>query len=146
MNYFFIFCFKLNSFLLFFLVYMQKIIVRYVCCVLAVIPKNPLFLKTGLLKLNDIFDLQVCKQMLSNFTWYDVDHSSFTPVYSVHSHDTRFSLKTLHSRWLGDHLPWKPGIWYFLKKPGISRNFDKMCDYPWICNFYRKIIVFLTFF
>ena len=37
-----------------------KRIVRYVCRVPALTPTNPLFVKTGLLNLNDVFKLQVC--------------------------------------------------------------------------------------
>ena len=38
------------------IVCMQKN-VRYVCCVPALTPTNPLFIKTGFLKLNEVIDL-----------------------------------------------------------------------------------------
>ena len=72
---------------------MQKRIVRYVCRVPALTPTNPLFEKTGLLKLNDVFKLQVCKLMQNSMTGFDVEHKSFTLVSSLHSHNTRFSKK-----------------------------------------------------
>ena len=65
----------------------------YVCRVPALTITNPLLLKTGLLKLNEMLDLQVCKLMQNNLSGLDVDYSSFTPVYSVQLHDTRFSRK-----------------------------------------------------
>ena len=39
---------------------------------------NPLFVKTGLLKLNDVFKLQVCKLMKNSMTGFDVEHKNFT--------------------------------------------------------------------
>ena len=59
------------------IVSMQKRIVRYICRVLALTPTNPLFVKTGLLKLNDVFKLQVCKLMQISMTRFDVEHKSF---------------------------------------------------------------------
>ena len=50
------------------IVSVQKIIVRYVFCVPAFIQTNPLFGKTGLLKSNDVFKLQVCKLMQNSMT------------------------------------------------------------------------------
>ena len=44
----------------------------------ALTPTNPLFVKTGLLKLNDVFKLQVCKLMQNSMTEFDVEHKSFT--------------------------------------------------------------------
>ena len=75
------------------IVSMQKRIVRYVCRVPALTPSNPLFVKTGLLKLNDVFKLQVCKLMQNSMTGFDVEHKSFTLTSSLHSHNTRFSKK-----------------------------------------------------
>ena len=59
------------------IVSMQKRIVRYVCRVPALTLTNPLFVKTGLLKLNDVFKLQVCKLMQNSMTGFVVDHISF---------------------------------------------------------------------
>ena len=73
------------------IVVMQKRIVRYVCCVPALTSTNSLFVKTGILKLNEIFNLQVCKLMLNTLRGFEVDHSCFTPVSMVHSHNTRHS-------------------------------------------------------
>ena len=73
------------------IVSMQKRMVRYVCCVPALTPTNPLFVKTGLLKLNDAFILQVCELMQNSLTGFDVEHKSFTFASSLHSHNTRFS-------------------------------------------------------
>ena len=66
------------------IVYMQKQILRYVCCVPAVTPTNPLFLKTGHLKLNEVYDLQF-------FNWCSVLFQVF--VCSVYLHGKRFSEK-----------------------------------------------------
>ena len=60
------------------IVNMQKIIVRNVCHVPALTPTKQLFVKTGLLKLNDVFKLQVCKLMQNSMTEFDVEHKSFT--------------------------------------------------------------------
>ena len=46
------------------IVSMQGRIVRYVCCVPALTPTNPLFVITGLLKLNDVFKFQICNFFL----------------------------------------------------------------------------------
>ena len=75
------------------IVSMQKRIVRYVCYVPALTPTKPLFVKIGLLKLNDVFKLQVCKLIQNNMTGFDVEHKSFTLTSSLHSHNTRFSKK-----------------------------------------------------
>ena len=72
---------------------MQKRIVRYVCHVPALSPTNPLFVKTGLLKLNDVLKLQVCKFIQNSITGFDVEHKSFTLTSSLHLHYTRFSKK-----------------------------------------------------
>ena len=69
------------------IVSMQKRIVRYVCRVPALTTTNPLFVKTGLLKLNDVFKLQVCKLMQNSMTGFDVEHKSFTLASSVCSHN-----------------------------------------------------------
>ena len=73
------------------IVCMQKRIVRYVCRVPALTPTNSLFLKTGILKFNEVFNLQVCKLMLNTLRGFEVDHSCFTPVSMVHTHYTRHS-------------------------------------------------------
>ena len=73
------------------IVIMQKRIVRYVCRVPALTSTNSLFVKTGILKLNEIFNLQVCKLMLNTLRGFEVDHSCFTPISIVHSHNTRHS-------------------------------------------------------
>ena len=43
------------------IVCMQKRIIKYVCRVLALNTTKPLFKKTGVLKLNDVYKLQVLK-------------------------------------------------------------------------------------
>ena len=45
------------------IVRMPKRIVRYVFRVPALTPTNPLFIKTGFLKLNEVLDLKICKLM-----------------------------------------------------------------------------------
>ena len=72
---------------------MQKRIVLQVCHVPALNPTNQLFVKTYLLKLNDVFKLQVSKLMLNSTTEFDVEHKSFTFASSLHSHNTRFPKK-----------------------------------------------------
>ena len=72
---------------------MQKRIVRYVCRVPVLTPTNPLFVKTGLLKLIDVFKLQVCKLMKNNMTGFHVGHKSFTLACTLHSLNTWFSKK-----------------------------------------------------
>ena len=67
---------------------MQKLIVRRVCRVPVLIPYNTMFLKTDLLTLNEVFDLQVCKLMQHALAGFNVDHSNFTPVYLVHLYCT----------------------------------------------------------
>ena len=67
---------------------------RYVCRVPALTPTNPLFIKTGFLKLNEVLDLQICKLMQNTISGFEVDHKCFTPVSSIHSHNTRFSKKS----------------------------------------------------
>ena len=73
------------------IVSMQKRVVRYVCRVPALTPTNSLFVKTGILKCNEVFKLQVCKLMLNTLRGFEVDHSCFTPVSMVHAHNTRHS-------------------------------------------------------
>ena len=75
------------------IVCMQKRVIRYVCRVPALTTTNPLFLKTGVLKLNDVYKLQICKLMRNTITGFDVDHNRFTLASSAHSHNTRFSKK-----------------------------------------------------
>ena len=76
------------------IVCMQKRVVRYVCRVPALTPTNPLFIKTGFLKLNEVLKLQICKLMQNTIRGFEVDHNCFTPVSSLHSHNTRFSKKS----------------------------------------------------
>ena len=56
-------------------------------------PDKFLIWKTALMKLNEVFDLKVCKWMQSTLSVFDVDHISFIPVYSFHLHDTKCSRK-----------------------------------------------------
>ena len=83
---------------------MQKIIKRYVCRVPVLTPTNHLFLKTDLLQLDEVFNLQIFMLMQSTLTGFDVNHKSFTPVCSVYSDGTRFSkqisfvIKTLKTK------------------------------------------------
>ena len=52
----------------------------------ALTPTNSLFFKTGVLKLNEVFNLQVCKLMLNTLRGFEVDHSCFTPeVWFIHT-------------------------------------------------------------
>ena len=67
-----------------------KNMVRYVCRVPALTPTNPLFVKTGLLKLNKVFKLQVSKLKQNSITRFDIEHKSFTLASSFHSHNTKF--------------------------------------------------------
>ena len=69
------------------------IVCRYVCRVPDLTPTNQLFVKTGLLKLNDVFKLQVCKLMQNSMTGFYVEHKSFTLASSLHSHNIKFSKK-----------------------------------------------------
>ena len=55
-----------------------KKIVRFVFRVPALTQTNPLFVKTGLLKLNDMFKLQVCKLMQISMTGFDVEHKVYS--------------------------------------------------------------------
>ena len=75
------------------IVSLQKRIVRYVCGVLALTRTNQLFLKTGLLKLNDVFKLQVCILMQNSMTGFDVKNKSFTFASSLYSKNTSFFRK-----------------------------------------------------
>ena len=75
------------------IVSMQKRIVRYVCRVPALTPTNPLFVKTGLLKLIDVFKLQLCILMKNNMPGFHVGHKSFTLACTLHSLNTWFSKK-----------------------------------------------------
>ena len=70
---------------------MQKRIVRYVCCVPALTLTNSLFVKTGILKFNEVFNLQVCQLILNTLKGLEVGHSYFTIVSMSHSHNTRQS-------------------------------------------------------
>ena len=62
------------------IVVIQKRIVRCFYHVPAMTSTNSLFVKTGILKLNEIFNFQVCKLMLNTLIGFEVDHSCFTPV------------------------------------------------------------------
>ena len=46
-----------------------------------------------MLKLKDVYKLQICKLMRNTITGFDVEHNRFTLASSVHSHNTRFSKK-----------------------------------------------------
>ena len=48
-----------------------------------------------MLKLNDVYKLQICKLMRNTMTGFDVDHNTFTLASSAHSHNTRFSKKKI---------------------------------------------------
>ena len=75
------------------IVCMQKRVIRYICGALAKTTTNSLFKKTGVLKLNDVNKLQICKFMCNTITGFDLEHNRFTLASSVHSHNTRFSKK-----------------------------------------------------
>ena len=75
------------------IVNMQKRIVRYVCHLPALTPTSPLFVKNGLLKLNYVLKLQVCKLMQNSITGFYVEHKSFTLAISLYSHIKTFSKK-----------------------------------------------------
>ena len=75
------------------IVCMQKRVIRYVCRVPALTTTNPLFKKTGVQKLNDVYKLQICKLMRNTITGFNVGHNRFTFASSIHSHSTRFSKK-----------------------------------------------------
>ena len=53
---------------------------------------NQLFVKTGLLKLNDVFKLQVGKLMQNSMTEFDVEHKSFN-LLVLFIHTTQGFLK-----------------------------------------------------
>ena len=57
----------------------------------ALIPTNLLFLKTGIPKFNEVFNLQVCKLLQNTLRGFEVDHSCFTQVNMVHTHNSRHS-------------------------------------------------------
>ena len=65
------------------------IVCRYVCRVPDLTPTNQLFVKTGLLKLNDVFKLQVSKLMQNSITGFDVEHKSLLSlvlfIHIIHS-------------------------------------------------------------
>ena len=69
------------------IVSMRKRIVKYVCHVPVLTPINPLFVKTGLMKLNDVFKLEICKLMQKSMTEFDNEIKSFTLSRSLHSHN-----------------------------------------------------------
>ena len=58
-------------------------------------PANPLFLKLGLQKLEEMFDLQFYKFIQTTLAGFDINHSSFTPVNLIYSHCLKIS-KRLH--------------------------------------------------
>ena len=70
---------------------MQKRIVSYVCCVPALTTAISLCLITCVLKIYEMFNLKVCKQMLNTYRGFEVDHSCFTPVNMAHTHNTKHS-------------------------------------------------------
>ena len=59
----------------------------------ALTPTNPLFTKTGLLKLKYVFKLQLCKLMQNSMPGFEVEHESFTLSISLHLHNIRFPEK-----------------------------------------------------
>ena len=81
------------------IVSMKKRKVWYVCRVPALAQTNPLFVKAGLLKLNEVFKLQICKLMQNSMTGFNVEHKSFTLAGSLHSYNTRFSKKIKFHNW-----------------------------------------------
>ena len=54
---------------------MQKRVIRYVCHVPALTTRNPFF-QTSVLKLNDVYKLQICKLMRNTITGSDVDNNT----------------------------------------------------------------------
>ena len=46
-----------------------------------------------MLKLNDVYKLQICKLTRNTITGFDVDHNRLTFASSAHSHNTRFKKK-----------------------------------------------------
>ena len=50
-------------------------------------------MKTGVLKLNNVFKLQVCKLMWNSVNGFDNEHKIFTLASSLYSNNTRFSKK-----------------------------------------------------
>ena len=51
-------------------------------------PKKSLFVKTCILKFNEVFIFQVCKLMLNFFRGFEAIQSCLTPVIMVHAHIT----------------------------------------------------------
>ena len=51
-----------------------------------------MFLKNGILKFNEVFNLKVYKLMLNKLKGIEVDHSCFTLVNIVYTHNTRHSI------------------------------------------------------
>ena len=49
-----------------------------------------MFVKIGLLKVNDVFKLQVCKLMKNGMTGLNVENDSFTLASSLHWHKEEF--------------------------------------------------------
>ena len=82
------------------IVSVQKKIARCVYCVSALTPTNFWYVKTGILKLNEVFNLQVPKLMLNTFRGFEIEHSGFTPVSMVHTHKNRHSKKKNYT-WMG---------------------------------------------
>ena len=52
---------------------------------------NPLSKENGVIKLNDVYKLPICK--VNSLVGFDVEHNRFTFASSVRSHNTRFSKK-----------------------------------------------------
>ena len=62
----------------------------FVC---TLITTNPLFKKTGVLTLNYVYKLQICKLLSNTITGFNVEHNRFTFSSPGHSHNTRFLKK-----------------------------------------------------
>ena len=60
------------------------------CHVPALTLTNALFLKTGILKFNEMFNLKVCKLMPNTLEGFEVDHSCFSSINMVHTHNKRY--------------------------------------------------------
>ena len=74
-----------------------KTVVRCVFCVPVLTPTSSLFIKVGLLKLNELFELQILKLMQPYLTGFDVNHISFTTSCLVHLHGTVFSYNQIEN-------------------------------------------------
>ena len=70
---------------------MQKRVIKYVCCVPALTTTNTIFKKTSVLKLKDMYKLQICKLVHNTTTGFNLEYNRFTFASSVHSLNIRFS-------------------------------------------------------